>query len=208
MLITRNKFPIFVLVKMGIVAAQCRVFITQNDICAPRPLYYHLFFLDNRHVSARSPPRRLLVVHPVPIDFACVPCRVSPLRRACRVAKRAVSPTFSPSAGVPGIAFRAVSCAIPARASLLVFSSVSRLSSSSSQSESRREGRSLSSNAGRPMPFCSPSPRHPVPFSCVPGGACRLSWRRHGDGERGGVLWNVSHETRRVDNHHLAMPLV
>lgn len=45
---------------MGIVAAQCRVFIAQNDICAPRPLYYHLFFLDNRHVSARSPPRRLL----------------------------------------------------------------------------------------------------------------------------------------------------
>lgn len=28
---------------MGIVAAQCRVFIAQNDICAPRPLYYHLF---------------------------------------------------------------------------------------------------------------------------------------------------------------------
>lgn len=45
---------------MGIVAAQCRVFIAQNDICAPRPLYYHLFFLDNRHVSTRSPPRRLL----------------------------------------------------------------------------------------------------------------------------------------------------
>lgn len=44
---------------MGIVAAQCRVFIAQNDICAPRPLYYHLFFLDNRRVPACYPPRRL-----------------------------------------------------------------------------------------------------------------------------------------------------
>lgn len=44
---------------MGIVAAQCRVFIAQNDICAPRPLYYHLFLLDNRHVPSRFPPRRL-----------------------------------------------------------------------------------------------------------------------------------------------------
>lgn len=44
---------------MGIVAAQCRVFIAQNDICAPCPLYYHLFFLDNRRVPVCSPPRRL-----------------------------------------------------------------------------------------------------------------------------------------------------
>lgn len=44
---------------MGIVAAQCRVFIAQNDICAPRSLCYHLFLLDNRRATACSPPRRL-----------------------------------------------------------------------------------------------------------------------------------------------------
>lgn len=76
---------------MGIVAAQCRVFITQNDICAPRPLYYHLFFLDNRRVPASSPPRRLLDSLPllsIPPAFH-IPYRLStrsPSRQASRLA--------------------------------------------------------------------------------------------------------------------------
>lgn len=76
---------------MGIVAAQCWVFIAQNDICAPRPLYYHLFFLDNRRVPASSPPRRLLDSLPllsIPPAFH-VPYRLStrsPSRQASRLA--------------------------------------------------------------------------------------------------------------------------
>lgn len=76
---------------MGIVAAQCRVFIAQNDICAPRPLYYHLFFLNNRHVPARSPPRRLpdsLLLLSIPPAFHA-PSRLSacsPSRRTDRFA--------------------------------------------------------------------------------------------------------------------------
>lgn len=64
---------------MGIVAAQCRVFIAQNDICAPRPLYYHLFFLDNRCVTACSPPRWLsdsIPLSSIPPPFH-VPYRLS-----------------------------------------------------------------------------------------------------------------------------------
>lgn len=76
---------------MGIVAAQCRVFIAQNDICAPRHLYYHLFFLDNRHVPACSPPRQLpdsLPLSSIPPAFH-VPYRLStrsPSRQASRLA--------------------------------------------------------------------------------------------------------------------------
>ena len=76
---------------MGIVAAQCRVFIAQNDICAPSPLYYHLFFLDNRRVPARLPPRRLLDSLPLHAILSAFhapsrPSARSPSRRADRPA--------------------------------------------------------------------------------------------------------------------------
>lgn len=142
---------------MGIVAAQCWVFITQNDICAPRPLYYHLFFLDNRCVPARSPPRRLLdslPSHSIPQPFHVLSRPVSPL-----------GPLPEPSGGPSRHRFRhsrafrrrlsGVLCAVPA-ASPLVFSSVFRLLLSSAQSESGREGRS------RSIPVCGV-----VPSSCL-----------------------------------------
>lgn len=137
---------------MGIVAARCLVFIAQNGICAPRPLYYHLFFLDNRRTPARSLPRRL--------SDSLLLLSISPLSH---VLYRLVSP-FEPFPEPPGGSSRrrfrppmafphrlsGVSCAVPAGFPL-VFSSVSRLSSSSSQSKSRREGRSVSYNVARPM---------------------------------------------------------
>lgn len=77
---------------MGIVAAQCRVFIAQNDICAPRRLYTDLFFLDNRRVPACSPPRWLpnsLLLPSIPQAFHA-PSRPSP-RSSSRQAGRFVA---------------------------------------------------------------------------------------------------------------------
>mgnify|MGYP004476541183 CR=1 FL=1 len=106
---------------MGIVAAQCRVFIAQNDICAPRPLYYHLFSIDYRRVPARSPPRRLLDSLPLPSIPPAFHAPVSPrfaLRSVLRAAKRAAPPPFSPFAGVPSLPFGCPLCrsrSIPSR---------------------------------------------------------------------------------------------
>ena len=106
---------------MGIVAVQCRVFIAQNDICAPRPLYYNLFFLDNRRVPARSPTRRLpdsLLLPSIPTAFH-VPYRLRLASRAAlRAAERVVSPPFSPSDGVSASPFECLlcrSCGLPSR---------------------------------------------------------------------------------------------
>ena len=105
---------------MGIVAAQCRVFIAQNDICALRPLYYHLFLLDNRHVPARSTPRRLLdsLLFPSISQSFHDPSRlVSPRlvprlvpRPALRAAGLVVSTPFSPSVGVSSLHFGRLLC--------------------------------------------------------------------------------------------------
>lgn len=166
---------------MGIVAAQCRVFIAQNDICALRPLYCHLFFLDNRCVSARSLPRRLL-------DFLQPPS-IPPAFHAMYRLVSSLGPLFEPQSWpfrrrfCYPLAFphrlSGVSCAVPA-GSPFVFSSVSRLSSSSSQSESRREGRSVSYNAVRPMPSLRSPSRFPACW------AVRVAFRGVGRGGRAG----------------------
>lgn len=183
---------------MGIVAAQCRVFIAQNDICAPRPLYYHLFFLDNRRVPARSLTRRLpdsLLLPSIPTAFHTPYLIVS-----------SFGSLFEP----PGGSFRRssrhllasphrlsdVSCAVPV-GSPLVLSSVFHLFSPSPQSESSCEGRSVSSNAERSMlslrsPFRSPVRR-----------AVRVVFRGVGRGGRRGVLWDVSRGTGRFPVHFL-----
>lgn len=175
---------------MGIVATQCRVFIAQNDICAPRPLYYHLFFLDNRCVPASSPPRRL----PDSLPLLSIP-------PAFHVPYRLVSsldPLFEPLGEPSRRRFRhqqafphrlsGVSCAVPVGFPL-VFSSVSRLSSLLPQSESEYEGRSVSSDAVRSMPSLS------SPFRSPARRARRVAFRGVGRGGRRGVLWNVPRET-------------
>ena len=168
---------------MGIVAAQCRVFIAQNDICAPRPLYYHLFFIDNRHVPARFPPRRLFDSFPLP--------SIPP---AFHVPYRLVSllgPLFEPPSGSSRRRFRpsltfphrlsGTSCAVPV-GSPLAFSMFFDVYRTSPQSESEREERSVSFHAVRPMP----SFRSPSSFPACR--AERVACRGVGRGGRRGVL--------------------
>ena len=175
---------------MGIVAAQCRVFIAQNDICAPRPLYYHLFFLDNRRVPARSPTRRL----PDSLLFPSIP-------PAFHVPYRIVSflgPLFEPPGGSSRRRFRpsltfphrlsGTSCAVPVD-SPLAFSMFFDVYRTPPQSESEREGHSVSSDAVRPMPSLRSPSRFPA---CR---AVRVACRGVERGERRGVLWKVSRET-------------
>lgn len=181
---------------MGIVAAQCRVFIAQNDICAPRPLYYHLFFLNNRHVPARSPPRRL----PDSLRFQSI-------SQPFHVLSRPVSPLGSfpePQNGPFCHRFRhqqafhhrlsGVSCAVPA-GSLLAFSMFFDAYRESPQSESEYEGRSVSFYTERftlslRSPFRSPA-----------RWARRVVFRGVGRGGRRGVLWDVSRETGHFPVH-------
>lgn len=172
---------------MGIVAAQCRVFIAQNDICATRPLYYHLFFLDNRRVPARSPRPPAPRFPPALVDSASVPCPVSPIDSLSEPPSEPSRRRFRYPLAFPH-RLSGVSCAVPA-GSPFVFSSVFRLSSSSSQSESRREGRSVSYNAVRPMPSLRSPSRFPACW------AVRIAFRGVGRRGRRGVLWKVSCET-------------
>lgn len=185
---------------MGIVATQCRVFIAQNDICAPRPLYYHLFFLDNRCVPASSPPRRLLDSLPL-----------SSIPPAFHVPYRLVS-SLGPLPEPPGGPFRrrsrpslaflhrlsSVSCVVPV-GSPLAFSMFFDVYLTYPQSESEREGRSVSSHTERPMPSLRSPFRFPV--RCERRVAFRGVWR----GGRRGVLWNVSRETGHFPVH-FSMP--
>lgn len=175
---------------MGIVAAQCRVFIAQNDICAPRPLYYHLFLLDNRHVPSRFPPHRL----PDSLPLSSIP---PPFHVPYRLVS-SLDPLFEPPSGPSLRRFRhmrafphrlsGVSCAVPAGFPLVPLS-VFHLSSSSPQSESRREGRSVSSDAVRPMPSLR------FPFRSPARWTRRVVFRSVGRGGRQGILWKVSCET-------------
>lgn len=168
---------------MGIVAVQCRVFIAQNDICALRPLYYHLFSLDNRHVPVRSLPRRLT-------DSLLLPSISLAFHATYRLGS-SLGPLSEPQSGPSHRRFRhllalpyrlsGVSCAVPVGFPL-VFSSVSRLSSLSPQLESRREGRPVSSDAARPMPSLS------SPFRSPARQAMRVVFRGVGRGGRRGVL--------------------
>lgn len=181
---------------MGIVAAQCRVFIAQNDICAPRPLYYHLFFLDNRHVPARSPPRQLPDSLPLPsisLPFHVLSRLVSLLWALFEPPGWSSRRRFRLPMAFPH-RLSDVSCAVPAGFPL-VFSSVFRLSSSSSQSESRREGRSVSSHAERPIPSLRSPSRSPA---CQ---AVRVAFQGVGRGGRRDVLCDVSRETGRFPVH-------
>lgn len=158
---------------MGIVAAQCRVFIAQNGICAPRPLYYHLFFLDNRRIPARSPPRWLpnsLLFPSILPPFHVLSRLVSPL-----------SPLFEPSGGsfrrcfLPPWAFRhrisGVSCAVPSRL-LDVFRRVSDVTAV----EIGVRGAFLIAPCRASHDIAS----LPVSFSCQVGTTCRLPRRRAG----------------------------
>lgn len=175
---------------MGIVAAQCRVFIAQNDICAPRRLYTDLFFLDNRRIPASSPSRRLP-------DSLLFPSILPPFHVPSRPAS-SLDPLHEPPGGSSRRRFRltqafrhrlsGVSCAIPSGFPL-VFSSVFRLLSPSLQSKSACEGRFVSSH----VVCLVPSFRSPFRFPACRAErvACRGVWR----GERRDVLWNVSHET-------------
>ena len=159
---------------MGIVAAQYRVFIAQNDICAPRPLYYHLFFIDNRCVPACSPTRRLpdsLLLPSIPTAFH-VPYRLRLASLpACRVAKRPVSPTFSSSASVSVSPFGCLlcrSCGLPSRflvrfPSILVVFAVGIEAGGTFRVVPDRVSNAVASL--------------PVPFSCTLGAACRLPRR-------------------------------
>lgn len=175
---------------MGIVAAQCRVFIAQNDICAPRPLYYHLFLFDNRHVPSRFSPRRLpdsLQLQSILPPFH-VPSRlVSPLDPFPEPLGEPFRCRFCPP-----LAFRrcisGVSCVVPAGFPL-AFSMFFGAYRASPQSESEREGRSVPFHVECPMPslrspFCFPVRR-----------ARRVAFRDVGRGGRRGVLWKVSCET-------------
>ena len=129
---------------MGIVAAQCRVFIAQNDICAPRPLYYHLFLLDNRHVPSRFPPRRLP-------DSLLFPSILPPFHVSSRPVS-SLDPFHEPSGWSSRRRFRSpqtfryrlsgVSCAVPVGFPL-AFSMFFGAYRASPQSESECEGRSV-----------------------------------------------------------------
>lgn len=175
---------------MGIVAAQCRVFIVQNDICAPRPLYYHLFLLDNRRIPASSPPRRLP-------DSLLFPSISQPFRDPSRLVPP-LDPLPELSGGpfcrcfCPTQTFRyrlsSVSCTVPVGFPL-AFSMFFGAYWASPQSESEREGRSV--------PFhieCSMSSLR-SPFRFPARWTLRVAFRGVGRGERRGVLWKVSCET-------------
>lgn len=175
---------------MGIVAAQCRVFIAQNDICAPRPLYYHLFLLDNRRIPASSPPRRLP-------DSLLFPSISQPFRDPSRLVPP-LDPFPEPLDEPfrcrfrPPLAFRhcisGISCAVPAGFPL-AFSMFFGAYRASQQSESEREGRSVPSHAVCPMISLRSPFRFPARWTL------RVAFRGVGWGERRGVLWDVSHET-------------
>lgn len=175
---------------MGIVATQCRVFIAQNDICAPRPLYYHLFLLDNRHVPSRFPPRRLpdsLQLQSILPPFH-VPSRlVSPLDPFPEPLDEPFRCRFCPP-----LAFRhcisGISCAVPAGFPL-AFSMFFGAYRMSPQSKSMCKGHSVSSHAVRPMISLRSPFRFPARWTL------RVAFRGVGRGERRGVLWKVSCET-------------
>lgn len=159
---------------MGIVAAQCRVFIAQNDICAPRPLYYHLFFLDNRCVPACPPPRRLpdsLRLLLIPPPFHVLSCLVSSLGSLFKPPGEPSRRRFSPSDGVSASPFWCLlhrSCGLPSRLlvrfpSILVVFAVEIEAGGAFRVVQYR-----ASHAVAPLP---------VPFSCTLGAACRLPRR-------------------------------
>lgn len=162
---------------MGIVAAQCLVFIAQNDICAPRPLYYHLFFLDNRRDPARSPPRRLP-------DSLLFPSISQPFHAPSRLVSP-FDPLFEPLGTPfrccfrPPLAFRhyisSVSCVVPSRF-LYVFRHVSGVPA-------------VGIGAGGAFRVVSYRAFHavaplPVSFSCALDETCRLP--RRGAGREAG----------------------
>ena len=185
---------------MGIVAAQCRVFIAQNDICAPRPLYYHLFFLNNRHVPARSPPRRLpdsLLLLSIPPAFHAPYRLVSSLGLLPEPQNGPFCHRFRHQQAFPH-RLSGVSCAVPA-GSPLAFSMFFDAYRESPQSESEYEGRSVSFYTERftlllRSPFRSPA-----------SWAWRVAFRGVGRGGRRGVLWDVSRETGHFPVH-FSMP--
>lgn len=175
---------------MGIVAAQCRVFITQNDICAPRPLYYHLFFLDNRHVSARSPPRRLLDSIPL---LSILPAFHAASRLSARLSSRKASRLADVFAicGCFRIAFRA--SPVPFLRASLSFSRPFSVYPRRLRSRNRG-GRGVHYHPTLGVPcHCSSSLRSPSRFPACR--AERVACRGVGRGGKRGVLWNVSHET-------------
>ena len=175
---------------MGIVAVQCRVFIAQNDICAPRRLYTDLFLLDNRRIPASFPPRRLSDSLPL-----------SSISPAFHAPSRLVSP-FDPLLEPPGEPFRCrfrpplafrhcisgVSCVVLAGFPL-AFSMFFGAYRASQQSESEREGRSVPFHVECPMPSLRSPFRFPARWTL------RVAFRGVGRGERRGVLWKVSCET-------------
>lgn len=176
---------------MGIVAAQCRVFIAQNDICAPRPLYYHLFFLDNRRVPACSHSRRLY--------DSLLLLSISPLSHVLYRLVSSFEPFPEPPGGSSRRRFRppmafphrlsGVSCVVPAGFPL-VFSSVSRLSSSSSQSKSRLGGGVPCRTMSR-VPCCRSASRSV--FLCARRGVSPFeAW----GGEGGGEFYGMFHVKR------------
>lgn len=175
---------------MGIVAAQCRVFIAQNDICAPRPLYYHLFFLDNRHVSARSPPRRLLDSLPL---LSILPAFHAASRLSARLSSRKASRLADVFAicGRFRIAFRA--SPVPFLRAYLSFSRPFPVYSRRLRSRNRG-GRGVPYHPTLGVPcHCSPSFR--FPFRSPACQAERVACRGVGRGGRRGVLWDVPRET-------------
>lgn len=175
---------------MGIVAAQCRVFIAQNDICAPRPLYYYLFFLDKRRIPARSPSRRLLDSLPLP--------SISPPFHAPYRLVSPLGPLFEPPNGPFRRRFQllwafhhrlsGVSCAVPVGfpLALSIFFDVYRMSP---QSESEYEGRSVSFYTERSTLSLRSPFRSPARWTR------RVVFRDVGRGGRRDVLWKVSRET-------------
>lgn len=181
---------------MGIVAAQCRVFIAQNDICAPRPLYYHLFFLDNRCVPARSSLRRL--------PDSLLLLSISPAFHAPFRLVSLLGPLFEPPGEPSRLRFRlrwvfphrlsGVSCAVPVGFSLALsmFFDVYR---TLPQSESKREGRSVLFQTECPMPSLRSPFRSPARWTR------RAAFRGVGRGGRRGVLWYVSRETGNFPVH-------
>lgn len=185
---------------MGIVAAQCRVFIAQNDICAPRPLYYHLFFLDNRRVPACSPTRWLLDSLPllsIPPAFHAPCLIVSPFGSLLEPQNESFRHRFRHLRAFPH-RLSGVSCAVPVGSplALSMFFDVYR---TSPQSESECEGRSVSFQTECPMPSLRSPFRSPARW------ARRVALRGVGRGGRRGVLWDVSRETGHFPVH-FSMP--
>lgn len=175
---------------MGIVAAQCRVFIAQNDICAPRPLYYHLFFLNNRHVPARSPPRRLpdsLLLLSIPSAFHA-PSRLSTRSTSRRAGRPAA--VFA-SHGRSLVAFR--SSPVPFLRASLSFSRPFPVYPRRLRSRNRG-GRGVLYHPTLGVP-CHCSPSLCSPSRSPAHQARRVVFRGVGRGGRRGVLWDVPRET-------------